>query len=70
MYLDNPQARIRIERHIGLFSNYTEAKTVDYTGGHWPGLVDDLTNLGGGGSGFGTLSDIPVVRSSLPHILC
>ena len=39
-FLDNPQNRIETERHIGLFSDYTEAKAVDYTGGHWPALVD------------------------------
>ena len=39
-FLDNPHNRIETERHIGLFSDYTEAKAIDYTGGHWPALVD------------------------------
>ena len=39
-FLDNPKNRIETERHLSLFSDYTEAKAVDYTGGHWPALVD------------------------------
>lgn len=39
-FLDNPQNRIETERHLSLFSDYTEAKAVDYTGGHWPALVE------------------------------
>ena len=39
-FLDNPHNRIETERHLGLFSDYTEAKAVDHTGGHWPCLVD------------------------------
>lgn len=39
-FLDNPHNRIETERHLGFFSDYTEAKAIDYTGGHWPVLVD------------------------------
>lgn len=39
-FLDNPHNRIETERHLGFFSDYTEAKAVDYTGGYWPVLVD------------------------------
>ena len=39
-FLDNPHNRIETERHLGFFSDYTEAKAIDYTGGYWPVLVD------------------------------
>lgn len=39
-FLDNPDNRIETERHLGFFSDYTEATAVDYSGGHWPALVD------------------------------
>ena len=39
-FLDNPKNHVETERHLSLFSDYTEAKAVDYTGGHWPALVD------------------------------
>lgn len=39
-FLENPHNRVETERHMGWFSDYTEAKAVDYTGGFWPVLVD------------------------------
>ena len=39
-FLDNPNNRIETERHITFFNDYTEATAVDYSGGHWPALVD------------------------------
>lgn len=39
-YLENPYKRVETERHVGLFSDYTTAKSVDHDGGHWPALVD------------------------------
>ena len=39
-FLENPHNRVETERHLGFFSDYTEARAVDNTGGHWPVLVD------------------------------
>ncbi|KAE8450834.1 hypothetical protein EG329_005747 [Mollisiaceae sp. DMI_Dod_QoI] len=41
-HLDNPHSRKETQRHLGLFSDYTEVEYVDRSGGHWPTLVKFL----------------------------
>ena len=69
-FLDNPQNRIETERHLGLFSDYTEAKAVDYTGGHWPALVDFFDRPWWRRVWVRYVLRYSYCSFNLPHILC